>query len=65
MDDVNSAWEFFYNVILNEVDQMCPCRDFTIRRDRPPWFNVETIELCANRDYLYSVGHKTKNNLED
>lgn len=62
MNDVNLAWEFFFNVILRESDLMCPCREFRIRRDRPPWFSFEIIELCANRDHLYSVGHITKNN---
>lgn len=60
MKDVNLAWDFFYNTILRETDVMCPCKDFRIRRDRPPWFNFETIELCANRDHLYSVGRRTK-----
>lgn len=62
MKDVNQAWDFFYNIILRESDSMCPCREFKIRRDRPPWFNFEMIELCANRDHLYSLGRKTKNN---
>lgn len=40
---------------------MCPCRDFTIVKDRPPWFNLDIIELCTNRDHFYSVGRRTKN----
>lgn len=49
MNDVNQAWDFFYNAILRESDQMCPFRDFKIQGDRPPWFSLEIIELSANR----------------
>lgn len=61
LQDVNEAWEFFFDVILRESDRMCPCREFTIRKDHPPWFNGDIIELCANRDHLYSVGRRTQN----
>lgn len=61
MQNVNEAWEFFFNTLLRESNLMCPVKDFTIRRDHPPWFNTELIELCANRDHLYSVGRRTSN----
>lgn len=59
MDDINDAWDFFFNTLLRECNIMCPVKDFTIRRDHPPWFNLELIELSANRDHLYSVGRRT------
>lgn len=62
MDDVNCAWDFFYNAILSEANVMCPVKTFKIRRNRPPWFNTDLIELSANRDNLYSRGRRLHNN---
>lgn len=63
MQDVTCAWDFFYETILRKSDAMCPIKEFKIRKDHPPWFKSELIELSANRDHLYSVGRRTRNNV--
>lgn len=59
MDDVNCAWDFFYNVILMEANTMCP---ITVRHDHPAWFNTNLIKLSTKRDNLYSMGWWLHNN---
>lgn len=62
--DVNEAWEIVYNEILLIVERTCPMKEFRIRRDHPPWFNHEIIELSANRDSLYRLSRQ-KNNIRN
>lgn len=62
MVDVDHAWDFFFNTILKEANHMCPHKKFIVRRDHPPWFNTDLIELSANRDNLYRLGRRVQNN---
>lgn len=57
--DVNQAWELFYCQLLRLCDIHAPRRIFYIKRFRPPWFNNDITELCANRDYLFNIGRRT------
>lgn len=57
--DVNEAWDIFYGHLLRTCDLHAPSRTFTVKRFRPPWFNNDITELCANRDYLFSIGRRT------
>lgn len=59
--DVNDAWEIIFNGILAIVDRLCPMKEFKIRRDHPPWFNSEIIELSANRDHLFRLTRQKSN----
>lgn len=57
--DVNQAWDIFYTNLLNLCDIHAPRKLFYVKRFRPPWFNNDIIELCANRDYLFDIGRRT------
>lgn len=61
MDNIDNAWEFFFNLLLTEADLMCPVIEYRIKRDHPPWFNRDLIDLSNHRDNLYSMGRRLKN----
>lgn len=58
--DVNDTWDILLQKILCECNLMCPVTDFYIRKDHPPWFNNDILELAANRDALYNEGRRCK-----
>lgn len=60
--DVNDAWDIIFNVINTAADQLCPKKQFLVKKDHPAWFNHDIIELSANRDMLYSLARKSKDN---
>lgn len=61
--NINEAWDIFINYLITVCDNHAPTTTFYIRRDHPPWFNDDIIELCANRDFLFSLGRRTHNQL--
>lgn len=58
--DVNDAWEIIFKKSLLESDRMCPVRKFYIRKDHPPWFSTDILEMAANRDSLYKEARQCK-----
>lgn len=48
-----------FNYLLHLCDLHAPKKVFSIRRTRPPWFNDDVSELCANRDFMFQVGRRT------
>lgn len=53
--DVNEAWDIFYKHLLITSNYHAPVKRFSIKRDRPPWYNDDISELCVNHDYLFKV----------
>lgn len=39
------AWLLLYNTILECADKHCPYKDYTSKRELPPWLNNEILEL--------------------
>lgn len=60
--DVNDTWDIVFKKLLHECDLLCPVKDFHIRKDHPPWFNNDILEMTGNRDTLYKEGWQTKDN---
>lgn len=58
MTDVDIAWEELFNTILKESDTMCPIKEFHIRKEKPPWFSDELLELSANCDNLFKEARR-------
>lgn len=58
--DVDAACDELFNVILSISDDMCPVKTFNITKHKPPWYHTELIELAANRDELFALGKKNK-----
>lgn len=58
--DVNDAWDLIFDKIRMTADQLCPIKEFFVKKDHPVWFNHDIIEMAANRDMFYSLARKTK-----
>lgn len=56
--DVNDAWDILFKKLCLECDRMCPVKTFFIRKDHPPWFNNDILEMAANRDALFSEAQR-------
>lgn len=58
--NVDEAWDIIFNVINTTADKFCPKKQFQVKKDHPAWFNHDIIELSANRDMLYPLAHRSK-----
>lgn len=50
LDDVNLAWSMVYKGLLELVNNMCPFKNFRVRKDRPVWYTSELVNLEHERD---------------
>lgn len=50
--DVNLAWSMVYKGLLKLVNDMCPFKNFKVRKDRPIWYNSTLLNLERERDIL-------------
>ena len=46
--NVNDQWDLFFNAVKNTLDKMCPVRDFSFKKEKPPWLTHDLIELIKD-----------------
>ena len=57
---VNDQWDFFFNTVKNSLDIMCPVREFSFKKEKPPWLTHDLIELIKDKDHLLNRARKSK-----
>ena len=50
LHDIDNIWEFFQKQIRDNLDKLCPSKDFQFAKERPPWLSNELIEYIKDRD---------------
>ena len=58
---VDIQWEIYYTKLLNVMDEMCPYRNFTVKRPREEWVTDDLLAEIADKDRLLARSRKTKN----
>ena len=60
LNNVNEKWDFLYSEVERKLDVLCPVRDFSFKKDKPPWLTPDLIELMKDKDGLLKRARKTK-----
>ena len=47
---VASKWDLFEGIIRENIDEMCPLKDFKTKQKKEPWITNELIELIKDKD---------------
>ena len=50
--NVNDKWDFFFNTVKNSLDIMCPVREFSFKKEKPPWLTHDLIERSQRRKMI-------------
>ena len=50
LQDIDNIWDFFQKQIRDNLDKLCPLKDFQFAKERPPWLSNELIEYIKDRD---------------
>lgn len=58
--DIDTAWQEFYQCILDVSDDLCPVKTFHFKDKKPAWYHDELVELATNRDEFFRIGKSTK-----
>ena len=58
--DVNLAWDFFIQKILNCLDILCPVKNFVISKYREKWMNRDLMELIIDKDIALKKAKKSR-----
>ena len=51
-DNPNAAWGVMKSVIEKEINYMCPCKTYRVKKYDDPWITREIIELIRDKDNL-------------
>lgn len=54
------AWNYFFRVICETVDRLCPTREFRILESRPAWYSDEIDSYARNWERLHRIGKRSK-----
>ena len=57
---VTSKWEVLEDIIRENIDKMCPLKDFKTKQKKEPWITNELIELIKDKDALLKRAKKRK-----
>lgn len=55
LNDVNLAWGMLYKGLLEEVNKMCPYKNFRVKKNRPIWYDNTLCNLARERDILLRI----------
>ena len=58
---VTGKWEIFENIIRENIDIMCPLKNFKIKQKKEPWITNELLELIKDKDLMLRRAKKRKN----
>lgn len=58
----NKLWEEMESVILETANKHCPVREYTHKRELPPWLTQDLLDLIHVRDRQYKKAKKTNDN---
>ena len=59
LDNPNELWETMENIMLTNIDSMCPIKSFKVKRYREPWITNEAIEAIKDKDRLLASAKRT------
>ena len=59
-NDPNWLWEFIYNTILENIENMCPIKTFKVSEFKEPWMTNEAIEAIKDKDRALIKARRTK-----
>ena len=59
-EDPNIMWELLLGNIKMSIDQLCPPKDFKIKKFKEPWISRELLELIKDKDNMLKKAKKTK-----
>ena len=62
--NVNDQWDFFFNPVKSTLDKMCPVREFSFKKEKPPWLTHDLIELIKDKDHLLRRARKSKKEID-
>ena len=57
--DPNKQWEIMEDVILDNIEVMCPLKSFNVRGYREPWITNEAIEAIKDKDRLLAKARRS------
>lgn len=60
--NVDECWSIRYNQILTNANFYAPFCNKSLRSSQPDWFWTEILDKSIERDRLYSIAKRTKNN---
>ena len=60
LTNVNDQWDYFFDTVKNSLDLMCPVREFSFKKEKPPWLTHDLIELIKDKDHLLTRARKSK-----
>ena len=56
--DANRCWEIMYEYTKDQINLVCPEKNFKFSDTKPPWYNNELIELAKDRDHAIRVAQR-------
>ena len=59
LDNINHGWSTIINRITEILDEFCPIKSFSFKKDKQPWVNQELLTEMANRDEAVKVAERT------
>ena len=59
-NDVNYLWDFYVNTLRELLDNMCPFKEFNIKKPKQDCVSQALLEKIAEKDRLLSRSYKTK-----
>ena len=54
IEDVNEAWEFMKNIIISNLDRVCPVKNFRVNEHRDEWITNELLQRILDKNKLLS-----------
>ena len=48
-------------ILEKEIEEICPVKDFSVRKYDDPWITNEIIELIRDKDDLIRLAKRSKN----
>lgn len=59
INDVELAWDYFYNFLKDAIDKHAPYRKFRVKGRTNPWFSSELSALKRERDAAWTMARKS------
>ena len=59
-NDVDQAWAYLLNSILEEIELMCPLKNIKIKKQKDPWITNEILELINDKNDLLDLAKMTQ-----
>ena len=63
LDTVTSPddqWESWLNIVIREIEIMCPIKTFKIKQIKQPWITHRLLELYNDKDKALKIAKKSK-----